>query len=356
MTGFSAPHFGAGFLQAYTQGQQLRDQQDQNKKEMDAKLKLYEIQLQREQQQNAALANQQGAQKQLSDLLQGQPSMPNGLVAPGLPGVSAQARPPMSLTDLLADPRTALTVLQSGFLKGEDVLKNDQQTKNRALLSTLMGGGQPGQAAPAAGPGGASRMELTGVKVGPDGQIMPDFGLPQITTQTIDTPAGPRIRTFNPRTGQTVADLGAGKPDQVTPDTAGRISGLIQAQQIGNDVKTKFLNPDGSVNRGTVLTSFVRAPGTEGRKVRDDLAIAIDSVLRARTGAGVNKEEMQQVLDQFLPHPLDSDAEIANKFNRLDQFIGGSLNAVTLPPSIQQRVKSQGAGGGRVVDFNALPK
>jgi hypothetical protein len=103
---------------------------------------------------------------------------------------------------------------------------------------------------------------------------------------------------------------------------------------------SKFITPEGKIDRKLVLTSFGRVPGTEGRKMRDDLSIAIDSVLRARTGAGVNKEEMKQVVDQFLPHPFDSDEEIINKGQRLTQFIGGALDTVTLPPSVQKRLQA----------------
>lgn len=342
--------FAGNFLQAMTAARQRAQEQADAKIEREAKLKLFELQMKREQQQQNQMDQADQARQQLFAQLAppaAPMTAPNGLPdAQGPVGPGGPAAPTPTLTQLLADPKNALLLLQSGFLKGEDILKQDQSTQQRAMVEKLMGGGAGG------GGGGPNGMQLQGVKIGPSGEIMPDFGLPQITSpQTVMTPNGPRLQTFDPRTGKPVADLGTPKPDTVTPDTAGRISGLKQAQQIATDVMGKFITPDGQINRRLVLTSFGRVPGTEGRKVRDDLSIAIDSVLRARTGAGVNKEEMQQVVDQFLPSPLDSDAEIVNKGQRLQQFIGGTLDVVTLPPGVQKRLGAP-SGGGKALTYD----
>lgn len=344
----------SGFLQGFAQTQERQRLLKQDEDEKKARVKLYEIQLEREKAANAAQLQQQDALKQVFQRLQGTSPAPmptgdpNGVVGAQGPvgsGAPAAAAPP-SLTALLADPQMAMLVLRSGLLKGDDLLKQENSTATRAMMEKLVGGA-----------GSPAGMEMQGLKVGPAGEMMPDFGLPQVTSpQTVMGPNGPELATFNPRTGARTATLGTPKPDTVTPDTAGRISGLQQAQEIAQDVMSKFITPEGRIDRKLVITSFGRVPGTEGRKIRDDLSIAIDSVLRARTGAGVNKEEMAQVVDQFLPHPFDSDDEIVNKGTRLQQFIGGALDTVTLPPSVQKRMQKQAGGsGGKVVDFNKLP-
>lgn len=350
---FDAGTFGGSFLSAFTQAQQSAQANKQEQEEKKARLKLYEIQLEREKTAQAAQQQQQAALGELFSKLQGAPAgpvtPPNGLPDAQGPVPGGAPAKPMSLTELLADPSSAMLMLRSGMLKGEDLLKQEQGAATRKMMENLIGGA-----------GGPSGMEMQGLKVGPSGEMMPDFGLPQVTSpQTVMGPGGLELATFNPRTGARTATLGAPKPDTVTPDTAGRISGLQQAQEIAQNVMTKFVSPDGKIDRKLVITSFGRVPGSEGRKIRDDLSIAIDSVLRARTGAGVNKEEMAQVVDQFLPHPFDSDEEIINKGLRLQQFIGGALDTVTLPPSVLKRMQKQGGQSqtnGRVIDFSQLPK
>jgi hypothetical protein len=188
---------------------------------------------------------------------------------------------------------------------------------------------------------------------------MPDFALPQVTTQTIDTPDGPRIQTFNPRTGAKMADLGAGKPDNVTPEQGGRISGLLQAQDIAKQLRGKFLNEDGSVNRTTVLTSFGNVPMSEGRTARQDFEMALDAVIRARSGSGLNNSEMPAVREQLMPTPLDDDAGVKNKLNRLEQFVNGSLDIISLPPRIKalidKREGSSPSGASKTIDYKDLP-
>lgn len=347
----SIGHFAANFFNGLTQGKLLKQKQDEEKKERDAKLKLFEIQLAREQRQMQQDIQQQEARQGLLNKMNG---------AEALPGTGVPLMDPtkkgMSLTELLADPESAMQLLQSGMVKGDDILKQQESSANRAMLEKLMAGGIGGSGLQGSG------MELTGVKVGGGGQIMPDFGLPQVTSpQTVMGPNGPELATFNPRTGSRTATLGTPKPDTVQPETAGRISGLVQGREIAQQVRAKYIKPDGSIDNALVFTAFTNAPGSQGRSVRNDILIAVDSVLRARTGAGVNIKEQGDVIEQFMPHPLDSDQGKLQKLDRLDQFIDGTLDIATLPPALRKRLeeadkKSGGGSKSKVVDFNALPK
>jgi hypothetical protein len=362
MASNSIGHFGANFLQAFQAARQGKEDREDRKKERDAKMKLFELQMKREQAAAAQAEEQMRAREQVYAQLGGfrgptpyggidESGAMGGANAPhgGVGPVRAPFMPqPTSLTELLADPNGALLLLQAGMLKPDDIMAQEGARANRAMVERLMGGG-----------GAAGGMELTGVKIGPNGQLMPDFGLPQITSpQAVDTPEGPRLRTFNPRTGATVADLGAPKEEKRTPEEAGRISGLLQAQEIGAGVREKIIKPDGSVNRALVMTAFGKVPGSQGRTLRNDMGIAVDAVLRARTGAGVNNEELRQVVDQFMPSPLDGDAGIVSKMDRFDQFVNGALDVATLPPRVRKALEGQQRqpqGGGKVIDFSELP-
>lgn len=347
-------NFAGSFLQAFTQSKMHKERREDEKKERDAKLKLFEIQMKREQQQMQQGEQQQGARTQLFEKLSGASPLQARKIGPdGQPMPAQQVldpRGPTSLTDLLADPEGAMLLLRSGAIGGEDILKRQMALDNQKMMRDVLGGG-----------GAPMGMELQGVKLGPDGQIMPDFGQPQVTTQKVDTPDGPRIRTFETRTGKPVADLGAPEPDRVTPEQGGRIQALKQAQTIIPQLMTSFISPDGNVERSTVMSAWSNAPGTDGRKVRAQLEDALDAVIRARTGAAVTKEELEGTLRQFLPHPLDNDKTIKDKLMRLDQFVNGAIDATTLPPRLRGMISEGGAAGGaprpnqNVVDFSTLP-
>lgn len=351
MARFDIGSFAGNFMQAFQQAQGLKAQQKLQKDELKHKTALYELQLKREQMGLTREEDQDKARRQLFDMVSGTALAPNPvppmLRPPGAPEtVPGKA---LSLTDLLADPQNAALLLRSGMIKPDDILAQEGARANRAMVERVMGGG------------GTAGMELTGVKIGPNGQLMPDFGQPQVTSpQAIDTPGGPRLQTFNPRTGAMVADLGAPKEEKRTPEEAGRISGLLQAQQIGTGVREKIVKPDGSINRALVMTAFGKVPGSEGRTLRNDMGIAVDAVLRARTGAGVNAEELRQVVDQFMPSPLDSDDGIKSKMDRFDQFVNGALDVATLPPRVRKALEGQQRqqgpqGGAKVIDFSELP-
>jgi hypothetical protein len=353
-------NFASGFVKTYFQGRQFMQEQEDRKKERDARVKLFELQMKREQQAQQQVEQQQTARGQLFEKLSGASPLQAQKIDPSgqpLPqqGQVLDPRGPTSLTDLLADPEGAMLLLRSGAIGGEDILKRQMALDNQKMMRDVMGGG-----------GAPMGMELQGVKLGPEGQIMPDFGLPQVSVQTLDTPEGKRVFGVNPRTGARVSDIGAAPEEKRTPEEAGRISGLLQAREIGQGVTAKFVDPEtGKVNRQLVMTSFGRVPGTEGREIRNDMSIAVDAVLRARTGAGVNATEMKEVVEQFLPSPLDTDDGVASKMMRFNQFVNGALDVATLPPRIRKMITDKGlidesgatgGAGGNVVDFNSLPK
>jgi hypothetical protein len=351
----AAPNFLSGLLQGFAQTQERQRLAKQDEDEKKARVKLYELQLDREKREQAKAQQQETALSQLFAKLQG--TMPAPITAQGppngIPGAQGPVAPPggaarpMSLSELLADPQTAMLMLRTGLVKGDDLLKREDSAANRAMMQKLVGGA-----------GGPAGMEMQGLKVGPSGELMPDFGLPQVTSpQTVMGPNGPELATFNPRSGVRTATLGVPKPDNVAPEVAGRISGLVQGKEIAGQVRAAYIRPDGSIDNALVMSAFGNVPRTKGRQVRNDILIAVDSVLRARTGAGVNVKEQNDVVTQFMPSPLDSDEGKLAKLDRLDQFIDGTLDIATLPPALRKRLEDapRAGGGGKVIDFNSLP-
>lgn len=186
----SSLNFFSGLAQGFVQSRDKKMQQEQNEELKKLQVKLFKKQLEEQE-------FRQGAQSKLMEMMsgaaspvpfedtqgqafadaQGQPgfesfqAQPEGLQAPGKP---------MSLTDVLADPQGQLAALQSGMFKGTDLLKPRNQ--GLEVLKALGFGGQPSTTAgaPSMGAGG---MELTGVKIGPEGQVMPDFGPSQLSKE-----------------------------------------------------------------------------------------------------------------------------------------------------------------------------
>jgi hypothetical protein len=352
----AAPNFLSGFFQGFAQTQERQKLMKQDEEERKARVKLYELQLDREKREQAKQQQQETALTQLFAKLQGTASAPAAAQSPpnGIPGAQGPvvapegaAVKPMTLTEMLADPQTAMLMLRTGLVKGDDLLKREDNAANRAMMQNLVGGA-----------GAPAGMEMQGLKIGPSGELMPDFGQPQVTSpQTVMGPNGPELATFFARSGARAATLGTPKPDTVAPEVAGRISGLVQGKEIAGQVRSAYIRPDGSIDNALVMSAWGNVPRTKGRKVRNDILIAVDSVLRARTGAGVNVKEQDDVVTQFMPGPLDSDEGKLAKLDRLDQFIDGTLDIATLPPALRKRLEDapRAGGGGKVIDFNSLP-
>jgi hypothetical protein len=98
-------------------------------------------------------------------------------------------------------------------------------------------------------------------------------------------------------------------------------------------VREAIVNTDGSINRDTVFSMSSDIPllgkgipGTEGRGVRSVLEDSLASKLRLETGAQANKEELQNIVDRFMPSLLDDDATIRDKMERLNQFFTDALH------------------------------
>lgn len=82
-----------------------------------------------------------------------------------------------------------------------------------------------------------------------------------------------------------------------------------------------LLNPEADFSEIAALNRWVGAWGTDGRMADSIFRGMIDGLIRAATGAAVQKDEWDNYYKAFMPYPLDNDEEAAKKIQRLNYFI-----------------------------------
>lgn len=179
----------AGLVEGFAEGRNKKIEKEQNEELKKFQIKLFKKQLEETDYRNEA-------KQRLMDLMSGAGSpVPfkdeQGAAFVDVPGFQAQPEglsapgKPMNLTEALADPQGQLAALQSGMFKPEDLRK--QNNPGLEVLKALGLTGQPAQsggAMPVGGtPAGAGGLELTGLKIGPNGEVMPDLARPKFKTE-----------------------------------------------------------------------------------------------------------------------------------------------------------------------------
>lgn len=129
-----------------------------------------------------------------------------------------------------------------------------------------------------------------------------------------------------------------GPPENTTE--SGRLAALDIAKQDVASAKN-IIMPGGKVSRASILAGQTGTPWTEGRRAREAMRRSLDTLAKFKTGAAMNETEAQDYLDTYMPKLQDSDATIADKFQRFEQFIDQSF----------QRAGAE----SQLTDPNALP-
>lgn len=344
MANLSFGNFAGNFLTAFNQAKLVKQQREDDKKEREAKMKLFELQLKREQATAAAAAEQQDARKKIFDMVGGgaAPSVP------GTPGINPTGTSPTeatqpSLTELLADPKNALLFLQSGLGNLGDINSMQGQASNQKLIESLMAGQGQGSA-----PGG---MELTGVKLDSSGRPMIDLGRREVA-RWMTSPDG-RMQIGVDRMGREITRIPAGPADRAPEDiplTPDRLADfrtpdgkmlppgttLRQAQQIGaitapkpaeadkkaqmflkgmQDAETTINGLSGA-DTSSILNSALAnySPITkiftsdEFKKYEAAGRRWAQNYLYLKSGAQASPQEIDTTFKTFFPQPGDSDA------------------------------------------------
>ena len=260
--------------------------------------------------------------------------------APVAEGPPQAPQPAMTVSQALADPQGQIAALRSGLFTPKDIGLAEERQRMQAFRESLNK------------PSGGGELGYTPESLQVFAQTNDPKDLKAIEPKqvTVDTPEGPRIKSVNPYTGDEIADLGPAKAEKLTPEQAGRITGL----EVGREKMAGFIkglvNPDGSINRRNVATMSTDLPFmgrgipfTTGRKLRSEFSTIADSIIRARTGAGMNEKEAEEFIQENLPSAFDNDDTVKSKIERLQAFLNGALDAVTLPPRLRKLYEAKRA-------------
>jgi hypothetical protein len=215
--------------------------------------------------------------------------------------------------------------------------------------SSLSGIGSPGQAMPWGRSGGiqTSPAESTLAPQRQGGiQTKVPYSEQEIPPAELINYVDPDGNLPNP--GVTYGDVGEtifrkteGEKRALSADESGRLTAMRQSYDNLPELQSLVYNEDGSVNRMNLITGAIGTgvPFTQGRQFVSVLENTIAGTVYARTGAQASPEEIAQVAKEFAPSALDDDATIKSKMQRLEAFVNGYWEKVTLPPTLSRLYK-----------------
>jgi hypothetical protein len=151
----------------------------------------------------------------------------------------------------------------------------------------------------------------------------------------------------NKQTGKPITEPKIIKPLKgQAPDVAAKIAMANNALAGTKTLKSAFINPDGSINRSMVFSSNSPGGGIgDGRRIRATYKDTLDSRQRAASGAAIPPDEQKTYDAMYFPSPMDSDATIKDKLNRLDKWVNDYLNIMDPGAKIRNRIARSGAAG-----------
>lgn len=318
----------------------------------------------------------------------------------------AGMKPGMSLKEALSTPEGAAAAVKAGY-KLDDI-RQFQTPSITEIIASMQAGNAMGQPGGAIGMPPQGGFEMTGFKVGPNGQVMPDFGrrgevkrwmtdetgrfeigVDSMGREVTRRPAAPSNRAEEdkpvppaqlsnfrnakgemPPAGATMRQIREGgykttEDSKVAVGDSGKIAMLEQGIK-DIDVATSILFPEGQIDKKVLFEMEAPRGGIgKGREVWSLARNAIAGKLRIETGTAAPPAEVDDLARRFLPSPLDlSEPGLAErKMTRLREFLSGSLDITTLPVHVREGIekriaanKKKNSGSSKVVDFSALPK
>lgn len=177
-------------------------------------------------------------------------------------------------------------------------------------------------------PGGIPVYNLPGQAgggmVGPGGlQTAP----PEISYDEITQPGGGKVKIPVPKAQIGMTGYQTEPPKGQNASEAGRIqlaqSGLLAHQQLENMI---FDPKTGKSKWGPLATGIGGGlPWTEGRNIESLIFRACDAIIRAATGAALNREELTNYARTYAPSVFDNEATVQSKMQGLRSFLNGYL-------------------------------
>jgi hypothetical protein len=148
----------------------------------------------------------------------------------------------------------------------------------------------------------------------------------------------------------TLVPIPGGPATRMSPADAAKTELVVQGISDVRNARDLIVQTDpgtgaSTVDRGLLATMTGRVPGTKGREVYGWVYNAIETKLRAESGAAVPDAEVARMAKRFVPSPLDSDEEIISKLDRLEEFMSGTLDRIVPPeqqPEVQRLIEKYG--------------
>jgi hypothetical protein len=319
MANNSKLNFWSGLLQGYTQTSEKRKEREIQENQRKLQTKLFENQLEQ-------MELEKNAKGKIGEMMT--PYMPTGEESLG----STEGRElgkGQSLLDVLADPKGELLLMQSG-VKPETIV-------NMKALSQLSGGAKIPEG-----------MILEGVKYDTKGRPMYDYGIDPLNkpaslsalSEYVDANGRPAPPGMTPRQLQEGGYTPKGQ--NIDPTAAARITSMDIAIQSAGDVIGRIA-PGGKVDKTLLFQMNAPMGGVgEGRDLYLMMRDAIGSKVYAETGVTARPDELNSVLDRFLPKPQDLTNEglAVKKLERFQDFMQRTLDTATLPESVRNKLQS----------------
>lgn len=145
-------------------------------------------------------------------------------------------------------------------------------------------------------------------------------------------------------------------PRKFSPDQAAKLSMMTQGIQDAERFKNMIIKSDGTIDRKLIgqtnplggVTGPV--PFTKGTEAYSYIYNAIESKLRAESGAAVPETEVTRMARRFVPSYSDTDAAIKSKMQRLEDYLGNSLDIVDPSGQLKAGAKKGIVSSGGIPD------
>lgn len=123
---------------------------------------------------------------------------------------------------------------------------------------------------------------------------------------------------------QGVVPIPGGPATRQSPGDAAKTQLIEQGKKEVAEFEKMLFDSDGGINRLLLAQMQFRLAGTDGRTAYTLLFDAMESKLRAESGAAVPKEEVERMANRFVPSLFDNDQTIKTKIRLLNEFLTGT--------------------------------
>jgi hypothetical protein len=138
-------------------------------------------------------------------------------------------------------------------------------------------------------------------------------------------PTGYRWGALDSSGNPTLEAIPGGPAQELNAEQAVKLQFLRQAQTSANKINDLVFKQDGSINRAALFSNTLGIPRSEGREIRSNMFMGVDSALRGMMGSRYNKEASEMYYKHFMPNNTDTDGQIREKLQSYNDFVTGSL-------------------------------